>query len=252
MIDHWLGRILDVIDRHDAWATTALVLCTDHGHYLGEHGFWGKPAVAVHPELGHIPLLVAWPGSTPTTSAALTTTVDLHATLCDAFGVTPEHVTHGRSLVPLLEGTASSIRESALCGVWGREVHVADATRTYARAPVEGNRPLSMWSNRWSTMPIRALPGYRMPRPDSRAWLDRAPGGEVPVIRQPFDPSDDLPFWAMGSFAGDVLYDREEAATGTFRNLAGGDADAEMADLLVESLRAVDAPAEQLVRLGLG
>ncbi|MEQ1788755.1 MAG: sulfatase-like hydrolase/transferase, partial [Acidimicrobiales bacterium] len=252
MIDHWLGRILDVVDRHEAWDTTAFILCTDHGHYLGERCFWGKPQVAVHPELGHIPLLVAWPGVTPSTNGALTTTVDLHATLCDAFSVSPEHRTHGRSLVPLLEGTTTAIREWALCGVWGREVHVADATRTFAKAPVAENRPLSMFSNRWTTMPVRALPGYRMPRPDGRAWLDRAPGSDVPVIRQPFDPSDDLPFWAMGRFAGDVLYDRGEAdATGEVRNQAGGAADEEMTDLLVEALRAIDAPTEQLVRLGL-
>ena len=95
----------------------------------------------------------------PTTSGALTTTVDLHATLCDVFGVTPEHRTHGQSLVPILEGASSSVREWALCGVWGREVHVADATRTFAKAPVDENRPLSMFSNRWSTMPIRDHPG---------------------------------------------------------------------------------------------
>ena len=65
MIDHWLGRILEVVDRHDAWDTTAFILCTDHGHYLGERGLWGKPQVAVHPELGHIPLLVSWPGVPP-------------------------------------------------------------------------------------------------------------------------------------------------------------------------------------------
>ena len=251
MIDHWLGRVLDVIDRHDAWDTTAFVLCTDHGHYLGERGLWGKPQVAVQPELGHIPLLVAWPGVAPSTSGALTTTVDLHATLCDVFGVTPEHRTHGRSLVPVLEGTTTSIREWALCGVWGREVHVADATRTFAKAPNEENRPLSMFSNRWSTMPIRALPGYHMPRPDDRAWLDRSPGSDVPVIRQPFDPSDDIPFWGMGRFDGDVLYDREAAAAGEFRNQAGEGADKEMADLLVEALRSIEAPDEQLVRLGL-
>ena len=134
--------------------------------------------------------------------------------------------------------------------MWGREVHVADATRTFAKAPVEENRPLSMFSNRWSTMPIRALPGYRMPRPDDRAWLDRSPGSDVPVIRQPFDPSDDIPFWGMGGFDGDVLYDREEAAGGEFRNQAGGDADKEMTDLLVEALRSIEAPDEQLVRLG--
>jgi hypothetical protein len=232
------------------------VLCTDHGHYLGERGTWGKPQVPVHPELGHVPLLVAWPGVAPTTSDALTTTVDLHATLCDTFAVTPEHRTHGRSLVPLLEGTATSIREWALCGVWGREVHVADATRTYARVPVEGNRPLSMWSNRWSTMPVRALPDLRLPRPDHRATLDFVPGSSSPVIRQPFDPSDALPYWAGGHFEGEVLYDRAECADlGAVRNHlddpAGGKEAAEMADLLVEALRSIEAPDEQLVRLGL-
>ncbi|MGZ4795780.1 MAG: sulfatase [Acidimicrobiia bacterium] len=257
MIDHWLGRILDVVDRHDAWGTTAVILCTDHGVYLGERDVWGKPSIAAYPEMSHIPLMVAWPGIAPGTCAALTTTVDLHATLCDAFGVEPEHRTHGRSLVPLLDGTTGSVRDWALCGVWGREVHVIDASRTFAKSPVEGNRPLSMFSNRWSTMPIHAFPDIRLPRPDGRAVLDRPPGSDVPVIRQPFDPSDHLPFWAMGRFRGDLLYEHFEAdATGAVRNLvvdpgataAGG----EMTELLVEALRAVDAPAEQLTRLGVG
>jgi hypothetical protein len=109
-----------------------------------------------------------------------------------------------------------------------------------------------MWSNRWSTMPV-PIPGFRLPRPDGRAWLDRAPGSDVPVIRQPFDPSDALPFWAMGGFDGDLLYDREEAdASGEVHNLVGSGADKEMTDLLVEALRSIEAPEEQLVRLGLG
>jgi hypothetical protein len=252
MIDHWLGRLLDVLDGNESWDTTALVLCTDHGHYLGERGTWGKPAVPVHPELGHIPLLVAWPGVAPRTCDALTTTVDLHATLCDAFAVTPAHRTHGRSLVPLLSGTATSIRDWALCGVWGREVHVADATRTYARAPVDGNRPLSMWSNRWSTMPVHAFPDLRLPRPDRRATLDHLPGTDVPVIRQPFDPSDALPFWAGGRFQGDLLYDRAECQeTGTVRDRSHTAEGKEMAELLRDALRTIEAPEDQIARLGL-
>jgi arylsulfatase A-like enzyme len=252
MIDHWLGRVLDVIDRRNAWSTTAVILCTDHGHYLGERGTWGKPQVPVYPELGHIPLLISWPGVNAGTCDALTTTVDLHATLCDAFDAVPTHRTHGRSLVPLLEGTATRVREWALCGVWGREVHVADATRTFAKSPTPENRPLSMFSNRWSTMPIRAFPNVRLPRPDKRAWLDHVPGTEVPVLRQPFDPSDHLPYWAGGDFSGDVLYDRLEAdATGQVRNIADTPAARDMTDLLVEALRAVEAPDEQFARLAL-
>jgi hypothetical protein len=207
---------------------------------------WGKPQVPVYPELGHIPLLIAWPGVAPRTCAALTTTVDLHATLCDVFAVTPEHRTHGHSLVPLLDGRVTSIREWALSGVWGREVHVADATRTFARAPVAANRPLSMYSNRWSTMPIRAFPDVRLPRPDARARLEPAPGTTVPVMRQPFDASDRLPFWAVGAFGGDVLYDRFEPQNQTTSGAA------EMTELLVEALRSIEAPGEQMARLGIG
>ncbi len=253
MIDHWFGRILDVIDRHDAWDSTALIVCTDHGHYLGEHGgIWGKPQVPVHSELGHIPLMISWPGVAPRACDALTTTVDVHATVCDAFGVAASHRTHGHSLVPLLDGTATSVREWALCGVWGREVHVIDATRTFAKAPVATNRPLSMFSNRWSTMPIRAIPDWGFPSPDHRARLDRYPGSDVPVIRQPFDPSDDLPYWALGAFSGDLLYHHREAdATGEVRGAATDEGAVEMTELLVEALRAIEAPAEQLARLGL-
>ena len=73
------------------------------------------------------------------------------------------------------------------------------------------------------------------------------------MIRQPFDPSDALPYWAGGAFAGDLLYDRLEAdATGEVRNRATEPGAAEMTELLVEALRAIDAPADQLARLGVG
>jgi hypothetical protein len=77
------------------------------------------------------------------------------------------------------------------------------------------------------------------------------------VLRQPFDPSDALPFWAAGHFEGELLYDRAECdAEGGLRDhLAdgGGQAEAkELGDLLVEALRAIEAPQEQLARLGLG
>ncbi len=83
--------------------------------------------------------------------------MDIHATIADIFGVTCEQRTHGHSMVPLVTGDAKRIRDWALAGVFGRWVHVIDGTRKYARAPVNAdNLPLSMWSNRWSTMPVHA------------------------------------------------------------------------------------------------
>ena len=46
MIDHWFGRILDEFDRHDLWDDTALIVCTDHGHYLGEERTGERAAAA--------------------------------------------------------------------------------------------------------------------------------------------------------------------------------------------------------------
>ena len=250
MIDAWLGRVLDAIERQSLWDSTAVFVLTDHGHYLGEKDIWGKPAVPIYEPLGHIPLMVAWPGAAAGSTEALTTTVDVHATIAEVFGVEAVHRTHGYSLVPLLTGEGTATREVALAGVWGREVHVIDGTSKYARAPVGDNAPLSMWSNRWSTMPVVGVPELRLPVPDDRARLDHMPGSTVPVIRQPFAPGDMLPFWAWGGFSGHHLYDLVEDPTEA-RNLAGTAGEKEAADRLREALLAVDAPDDQLERLGL-
>ncbi|MCU1387500.1 MAG: betC [Ilumatobacteraceae bacterium] len=263
MIDHWFGRLLDELDATDGWADTAVVVCTDHGHYLGEpdvHGddVWGKPSIPVYCTLGHTPLMIWWPGATAgDTCDALTTTADLHATLLDAFDVHAAHRTHGHSLVPLLDGTATEVREWLLTGVWGREVHLVTNDWRYARGPVGENAPLSMWSNRWSTMPIGRAPDFKMPPPDDRATLDHMPGSAVPVIRQPFRAGDLLPFWAYASRYETLLFDRVEDPFET-RDLVADGADGaarasvvEATELLRHALVSVDAPDDQLVRLGL-
>ncbi len=256
MIDHWLGRILDAIDAHGLTDDTMVVICTDHGHYLGEEtvdgqDVWGKPPVPLYETIVHTPLLVAWPGRAAGTCDALTTNVDLYATLADLFGVAARHRTHGRSLIPLLREETRSIREWALAGIFGRQVHVIDGARKYARGPVGDNHPLSLWSNRWSTMPTWVAPNHRMPRPDKRARLDFMPGSEVPVIRQPFEPGDRLPYWAMGTAADEhCLFDLGEDP-GERRNLAGMAAEKDAIDLLRAALEDIDAPDDQLQRLGL-
>jgi arylsulfatase A-like enzyme len=42
MCDSSLGRVLDSMDRHNLWDDTMLIVMTDHGLLLGEHGWWGK------------------------------------------------------------------------------------------------------------------------------------------------------------------------------------------------------------------
>lgn len=250
MIDKWFGRLLDAIERGGYADDTAVIVTTDHGHYLGEKDTWGKPPSPVFETMGHIPLMVWWPGAEPRTVDALTTSVDLAATIVDVFGASFRHRTHGRSLVPLITGEASSVREWALCGVWGREVHLLWDGKKYARAPEGANSPLSLWSNRWSTMSVWRFHDLRLPTPDDRAVLDHMPGSKVPVIRQPFREGDMLPYWAAGAFDGNHLYDVSGDPEEN-ENRAGDREEKAAADLLRDALVEVEAPSEQFERLGL-
>ncbi len=251
MIDHWFGKVIDAVTRKNLWDDTAVIVCTDHGHYLGEKDIWGKPGVPVYEPLGHIPMMVRWPGIAAGSVTTLTTSVDIHATLTDLFGVQAEHTTHGKSLVPVITGEATSVRDYALSGVWGREVNIVDSECKYTRAPEGQNFPLSMWSNRWSTMPTHdPAVDTRLPRPDERAFLDHMPGTKVPVIRQPFQPGDLLPFWAYARFTGNYLFkpDQDPAED---NNLAGQPLENEVADQLRQALQEVEAPDDQFERLGM-
>jgi arylsulfatase A-like enzyme len=255
MIDHWAGQVFDALTERGLWESTAVIVCTDHGHYLGEKDIWGKPGVMQYEPLGHIPLLVHWPGAPGGAScAALTTNVDINATLVDVFGVGTQGVVHGTSLVPLLTGSGSitQVREWAIGGVYGNWVQVTDGHRKYARGAVGDNFPLSMWSNRWSTMPVHGLEdAVRLPPPDRRARLDFMPQSDIPVIRQPFEPGDRLPFWVGGNavdahFLFDIDEDPDESV-----NAVGGAVESEMVELLRHALESVDAPDEQFERLGI-
>ncbi|MDH3707633.1 MAG: sulfatase-like hydrolase/transferase, partial [Acidimicrobiia bacterium] len=243
----------DRLDRHDLWADTAVILCTDHGHYLGEYGgCFGKPGRPVAPVLGHIPLLIAWPGVDATTCDALTTTVDIHATLADVFDVEVAHRTHGYSLRPLLEGAVGHVRDYVLQGYFARDLNVVDADGTYVRGMPSGRTPLSMWSNRWSTMPFHALPRMGLPKPDERAFLDRMPGSDIPVIRQPFTDADVGRHHILG-FGDDAsdnhLYDADDFDQS--EDLVGATREAHYEDLLRHALAEVEAPDEHYQRLGL-
>jgi hypothetical protein len=252
MIDHWFGRLLDQVDALGLWDDTAIIVCTDHGHYLGERDIFGKPGVPLYEPLGHIPLMIHLPGVAPRTCDALTTNVDINATLYELFGVAPRCVTHGQSMLPLLTGAATSIREWALAGVYGRWVHVIDGHRKYARSPVnDDNLPLSMWSNRWSTMPVHGMPALKLPRPDRRARIDFMPDSDVPVLRQPFAAGDPLPYWCMGQKGNrHCLYDIDDDP-GEQRNLLDGPEERRMLELLHAALSSIHAPEEQFRRLGL-
>lgn len=144
MCDESLGKILDFIDEHNLWDDTLLIVNTDHGFLLGEHGCWAKCWAPFYNEVAHMPLFVWDPrsGVGGERRQALVQTIDLAPTLLDFFGLPLPPDMQGK---PLAETIASDtpVREAGLFGLFGGQVNCTDGRYVYMRGPVSpDNAPL--------------------------------------------------------------------------------------------------------------
>jgi arylsulfatase A-like enzyme len=245
MMDAWFGKLLDELERQDALEDTLIILTTDHGHLLGERGLTGKNNWHCWNELAHIPLIVHLPGDAHAGErrAQLTQNIDLMPTVCDYYDVPIEHAIHGESWRPMLEDDAPARREAALYGWYGQTVNVTDGAFTYLRAPAtEENQPLFRYFLTPGTFSMRDV--CHRDFYDEAQLGDFLPYTDYPVLRARAHKRRS-PEWAET-----LLYDIEADAAQT-QNLAGTEAEAAYRTLLVETMRAMDAPEEQFERLGL-
>jgi arylsulfatase A-like enzyme len=144
MCDHYLGKVLDLMDELDLWQDTLLVVNTDHGFLLGEHDWWAKNRMPCYQQIANIPLFIWDPrsGRRGASCPSLVQTIDLPATLLDYFGVQRPAAMQG---VPLGAAVAadSPVHEAVLFGYHGAHVNVTDGRYVYMRAPVrQDNTPL--------------------------------------------------------------------------------------------------------------
>jgi arylsulfatase A-like enzyme len=61
MVDRWLGQFIDRARELGMLDNTVLIVTSDHGHQLGEHGLTGKVPSGLWYELMDVPLIVRWP-----------------------------------------------------------------------------------------------------------------------------------------------------------------------------------------------
>lgn len=134
--DRYLGKVLDAMDRYDLWKDTMLIVNTDHGFMLGEHGWWGKSAMPVYNEIAHIPLYVYDPRRKQLGGVhrqALVQTIDLAPTLLEYFGQPIPEDMEGKPLAGIMDDD-KPIREYALFGYHGGHVNVTDGRYVYMHA----------------------------------------------------------------------------------------------------------------------
>jgi arylsulfatase A-like enzyme len=85
---------------------TLFVVVSDHGHLLGEHGYTGKLAYALYPELTDIVLMVRHPRGEGAgkSSDFYASTYDVAPTILGFLGVEQPEPMDGQDLAPILQG----------------------------------------------------------------------------------------------------------------------------------------------------
>ncbi len=260
MTDAYIGRLLDVLDRYGMWEDTMVILTTDHGYMLGEHGFMAKNYMPDYNEVFHIPLMIAMPGVKPARTAALTQNIDLFPTILSYFGV-PESACrnpiHGKSLLPLLRGETACVHDALLFGVFGKTVSVYDGRYVYMRRTVsEQNEPLFLYGSMMTL--LNAYIGYDTMSDEEILQIETGrflPWTNYPVYKVParcchwksrmaFEHiNDEIP-------QEHLLFDLEQdyAQEQPVQDEA---LEARMCALLKEQMLLHDSPQEQFTRLGI-
>jgi arylsulfatase A-like enzyme len=127
MVDRWLGRFLDKMEKLDLFDNTLLVLLSDHGVGFGEHGITGKPPYALWPEVTDVPFFVRHPEGKGAgqESDYFASTHDVAPTILGFLGIDPESPMEGQDLSVLLEDEDPPPRPHFTLGyhdyVWARD-----------------------------------------------------------------------------------------------------------------------------------
>jgi len=104
-VDHQLGRLWDALAERGMWDDTVIIVTSDHGELLGDHGLVGKGGF--FEESYRVLGIVRDPRSPAchgTTVEAFTENVDILPTICDAIGQPIPAQCDGLPLTPFLEG----------------------------------------------------------------------------------------------------------------------------------------------------
>ena len=200
-VDDGFGRLLEALQRSGRADDTVVIVASDHGESLGEHGLFFAHDHTLYEELVHVALIVREPGKGPARIGAPVSLVDVTPTLCTALALPCPRGLDGR----ILPSRAGSGRD--------RTVFAASAPwrKRYATSPhvtVRGT------DGRWTMARTRDTKLLRIPRADGVGY-ERFDLTDDAAETAPSDEADEglssaLERWRAAMDAG-----RREPATGT-------------------------------------
>jgi len=253
MCDAYLGKVLDIMDAHDMWKDTMLIVNTDHGYLLDEHDYWGKNIMPWYNETARIPLFIWDPrsGVAGERRRSLVQTIDHPVTLLDFFGIEKTPDMEGRSLAGVIRSDDMA-RDAALFGMFGCHVCVTDGRYVYMRGIGDGdNTPLCQYTympmhlyNMFSVEelqtaeladPFPFTKGCRPMKIRSGRWVDRDTHARIGYVD-------------AEHIHENLLFDLE-TDPGQLHPMNDPALEAEMLEKLVDLMRKNGAPPEQYERL---
>jgi arylsulfatase A-like enzyme len=237
--DKWLGKLLDKMDEYNMWEDTSIILTTDHGYLLGEHGYWAKNYMFDYNELVHIPLIIYHPGAAQNGKriSSLTSTIDLVPSLLDMHKAEPMEDIQGKSIMHLYTKDKEH-HDWVLYGYFGKDVSMTDGRYTYIRQPVNDSCTDEYTANAFDYnrdtqayhkaetgkfLKRRSLPIYKVKR---KSWRHRNA------------PEHNLIY--------DILKDPYQQ-----KLIIDDELEKKLENKMVELLKRYEAPEQQFVRLGL-
>jgi Sulfatase len=104
-VDAHIRSIWSALERADRASNTIIVITSDHGEQLGEHGVIAGH-LDLYQETIRVPLIIAGPGIAPRRIRDTVSSMDIGPTILEAVGRSFSGRTDGRSLARLLDGRA--------------------------------------------------------------------------------------------------------------------------------------------------
>ena len=121
LVDRWIGYLLETAEQMGLFQNSLVLVTSDHGFYLGEHGYVGKVDLrgdftrwSLLEEMIRVPLIVRAPDAEPRRIRAFVQPPDIMPTILDFAGLRGPKAIQGKSLRRLLEGSERPLRSEAI------------------------------------------------------------------------------------------------------------------------------------------
>ena len=113
-VDDNIGRVLTYLKENNLEENTVIVVTSDQGFYLGDHGFFDKRFI--YEESLRMPFMVKYPERIKAGSVNedIITNIDFAPTLLELAGITTTQKMQGTSFVPVLEGNTPNNWQDAM------------------------------------------------------------------------------------------------------------------------------------------